>query len=125
MAEQPQDLNLPTATVNKIIKDCLPVSCKVSKEANTAITRAASVFIMFATFSAHSVAQRNKRKTITGTDVVTAMGDMQFDKIESILASNRDIWKKDVENNKVVEVIKNSNNNEVRPHIIIPHEESS
>ena len=39
MAEKPEDLNLPTSIVTKIIKDCLPVSCKVSKEANAAITK--------------------------------------------------------------------------------------
>ena len=39
MAERPEDLNLPTSIVTKIIKDCLPVSCKVSKEANAAIAK--------------------------------------------------------------------------------------
>jgi hypothetical protein len=39
MAERPEDLNLPTSIVTKIIKDCLPSSCKVSKEANAAITK--------------------------------------------------------------------------------------
>ena len=39
MAEKPEDLNLPTSIVTKIIKDCLPASCKVSKEANAAITK--------------------------------------------------------------------------------------
>lgn len=39
MAERPEDLNLPTAIVTKMIKDCLPPSCKVSKEANIAITK--------------------------------------------------------------------------------------
>ena len=39
MAERPEDLNLPTSIVTKIIKDCLPASCKVSKEANAAIAK--------------------------------------------------------------------------------------
>jgi histone H3/H4 len=39
MAEKPEDLNLPTSIVTKIIKDCLPSTCKVSKEANAAITK--------------------------------------------------------------------------------------
>ena len=39
MAERPEDLNLPTSIVTKIIKDCLPGSCKVSKEANAAIAK--------------------------------------------------------------------------------------
>ena len=39
MAERPEDLNLPTSIVTKIIKDCLPNTCKVSKEANAAIAK--------------------------------------------------------------------------------------
>ena len=39
MAERPEDLNLPTTVVTKIIKDCLPSTCKVSKEANVAIAK--------------------------------------------------------------------------------------
>lgn len=39
MAERPEDLNLPTSIVTKIIKDCLPPTCKVSKEANAAIAK--------------------------------------------------------------------------------------
>ena len=39
MAERPEDLNLPTSIVTKIIKDCLPGTCKVSKEANAAIAK--------------------------------------------------------------------------------------
>ena len=39
MAERPEDLNLPTSIVTRIIKDCLPASCKVSKEANAAIAK--------------------------------------------------------------------------------------
>ena len=44
MAERPEDLNLPTAIVTKMIKDCLPVNCKVSKEANVAITKVSKLY---------------------------------------------------------------------------------
>ena len=101
MAERPEDLNLPTSIVTKIIKDCLPGSCKVSKEANAAIAKvidpiypekirlsqpcfqAASVFVLYATSSANQAAQKSSRKTITGGDVINAMGEMDFDKVNS------------------------------------------
>ena len=89
-------------SVTKLIKDCLPTSCKVSKEANAAIAKvgsdqifpfpsayscqAASVFVLYATSSANSVAQKSSRKTITGPDVVNAMSDMDFDKVTSYQA---------------------------------------
>ena len=45
MAERPEDLNLPTSIVTKIIKDCLPNTCKVSKEANAAIAKVRIEFL--------------------------------------------------------------------------------
>ena len=39
MAERPEDLNLPTPVVAKLINDCLPSNCKVSDEAKVAITK--------------------------------------------------------------------------------------
>ena len=39
MAERPEDLNLPTPVVSKLISDCLPANCKVTDEAKVAITK--------------------------------------------------------------------------------------
>merc|ERR1712226_291830 len=100
MGERPEDLNLPTSVVTKIIKDCLPSTCKVSKEANAAIAKAASVFVLYATSSANTVAQKSNRKTITGADVVSAMGDMEFDKFVRPLENSLAIWKKSQQSKK-------------------------
>jgi len=100
MAERPEDLNLPTSIVTKLIKDCLPSSCKVSKEANAAIAKAASVFVLYATSSANAVAQKSSRKTITGPDVVNAMSDMDFEKFVRPLENSLAIWKKNQKDKK-------------------------
>ena len=51
------------------------------------------MFVLYATSSANGVAQKSSRKTITGPDVVTAMGEMEFDKfvrpLENSLASKK------------------------------------
>ena len=48
MAERPEDLNLPTPIVSKLIKDCLPSNCKVTDEAKVAITKVKLIkFIQF------------------------------------------------------------------------------
>jgi len=94
MAEKPEDLNLPTSIVTKIIKDCLPNNCKVSKEANAAIAKAASVFVLYTTSSANAVAQKSNRKTISGQDVISAMTDMEFDKFVKPLENSLALWKK-------------------------------
>jgi hypothetical protein len=44
MAERPEDLNFPTTIVTKMIKDCLPTNCKVSKEANIAIAKVSILY---------------------------------------------------------------------------------
>jgi len=76
MAERPEDLNLPASVVTKIIKEALPPNVKVSKEANAAVAKAASVFVLYATSCANNVAVKSNRKTLLGSDVITAMKDM-------------------------------------------------
>lgn len=46
MAERPEDLNLPTPVVSKLISDCLPSNCKVTDEAKVAITKVMSPLIV-------------------------------------------------------------------------------
>ena len=115
MAERPEDLNLPTPVVSKLISDCLPANCKVTDEAKVAITKvvqrsaglswgphwltcssqAASVFVLYATSQANSMAHNQSRKTIYGQDVIMAMNEMEFDKfvrpLENSLASINNI----------------------------------
>lgn len=49
MAERPEDLNLPNAVVARIIKEALPTGINVGKDARIAISKAASVFVLYAT----------------------------------------------------------------------------
>jgi DNA polymerase epsilon subunit 3 len=73
MAEKADDLKLPLANVGRVIKGALPEGVAVSKEARTAIARAASVFVLHATNFANDAATRGKRKTIGAQDVITAL----------------------------------------------------
>merc|ERR1712241_289113 len=93
MAENPEDLNLPTAVVKRIVSDAVPASCKVSKEANAAIAKAASVFVLYATSCANNVAQKSHRKTLTGADVIKAIHEMEFDKFVKPLEASLESWK--------------------------------
>merc|ERR1712113_492926 len=93
MAERPEDLNLPSSVVSRIIKEALPPSVKVSKEAQAAVAKAASVFVLYATSCANNVALKHHRKTIHGGDVVKAMEDMEFDKFIKPLENSLESWK--------------------------------
>jgi len=93
MAERPEDLNLPGSIVSRIVKDALPDGTKVSKEAQQAIAKAASVFVLYATSCSNQIAQKSNRKTIHGQDVISAMEDMEFDKFIRPLEANLEGWK--------------------------------
>ncbi|XP_069789675.1 DNA polymerase epsilon subunit 3 isoform X6 [Narcine bancroftii] len=80
MAERPEDLNLPNAVITRIIKEALPDGVNISKEARSAISRAASVFVLYATSCANNFAMKSKRKTLSASDVLAAMEEMEFDR---------------------------------------------
>jgi len=49
MAEKPEDLTLPQASVGRIISDALPPNTMISAEVRKVISKAASVFILYTT----------------------------------------------------------------------------
>ena len=93
MAERPEDLNLPGAVVTRIVKDAVAPGTKVSKEAQQAIAKAASVFILYATSCSNQIATKSNRKTIHGQDVIAAMEDMEFSKFVDPLEKILEGWK--------------------------------
>lgn len=100
MAERPEDLNLPTAVVSRIVKEALPEGVNVSKEAKAAISKAASVFVLFATSCANNFAMKAKRKTLTGQDVLAAMEDMEFEKFIEPLKENLELFRRELKGKK-------------------------
>ena len=61
---------------------------------NVSLCQAASVFVLYATSQANTMAQNQSRKTIYSQDVISAMNEMEFDKfvrpLENSLASKYD-----------------------------------
>uniref|UniRef100_A0A287CVN7 DNA polymerase epsilon subunit 3 n=1 Tax=Ictidomys tridecemlineatus TaxID=43179 RepID=A0A287CVN7_ICTTR len=82
MAERPEDLNLPSAVITRIIKEALPEGVNISKEAQSAISCTASVFVLYATSCANNFAMKGKRKTLNASDVLSAMEEMEFQRRE-------------------------------------------
>ncbi|XP_064616234.1 DNA polymerase epsilon subunit 3-like [Liolophura sinensis] len=100
MAERPEDLNLPNTVVARIIKDAIPDGVNVSKEARLAISKAASVFVLYATSCSNNFAMKAKRKTINAQDVLAAMEDMEFDKFIEPLQQCLDGFRKEQQDKK-------------------------
>lgn len=63
----------------------IPDGVNVSKEARLAISKAASVFVLYATSCSNNFAMKAKRKTINANDVISAMDEMEFDQFEDPL----------------------------------------
>lgn len=93
MAERPEDLNLPMAVVTRITKEALPDNCLISKEARLALSKAASVFVLYATSCANNVALKHKRKTLTAGDVLSSMEDMEFETFLEPLKESLEAYK--------------------------------
>merc|ERR1719454_1037201 len=74
-----QDIYLPIANIAKILKQSTPTNGKVAKEAKVCMQEAVSEFISFITSEAAESCSKDKRKTVTGEDIITAFKKLGFD----------------------------------------------
>ncbi|KAM9594660.1 DNA polymerase epsilon subunit 3 [Haliaeetus albicilla] len=100
MAERPEDLNLPNAVITRIIKEALPDGVNISKEARSAISRAASVFVLYATSCANNFAMKGKRKTLNASDVLSAMEEMEFQRFVAPLKESLEVYRREQKGKK-------------------------
>jgi nuclear transcription Y subunit beta len=74
------------ANINRIMKRSLPPNAKIAKDAKETVQECVSEFISFITSEASDKVMAEKRKTITGDDVLWAMSTLGFDKYVEPLA---------------------------------------
>jgi len=115
MAEKPEELSLPLASVNKVINDALPSKVNVSSETRKTIAKAASVFVLYTTATAASMAQKAGRKTMNATDVLDALDEIEYPQfksdLETLLAGYRQAQQKKKETSTARKSDKNKSNN--------------
>ena len=94
-----QDRFLPIANISRIMKKACPPNAKISKEAKETVQECVSEFISFVTSEASDKVLGEKRKTITGDDVLWACSTLGFDKyvepLKNYLSKYRDSVAKD------------------------------
>lgn len=73
------DFDPPLACIKRILKNTLPESTNVGKDASVAFARACGIFIIYLTACANDFAREGKRQTITANDVLAAMKELDFD----------------------------------------------
>ena len=79
-----QDRWLPIANVARIMKNTLPPTAKVSKDAKECMQECVSEFISFITSEASDKCLKEK-KTINGEDILYSMYDLGFENYAEVL----------------------------------------
>ncbi|XP_027109518.2 nuclear transcription factor Y subunit B-4-like [Coffea arabica] len=74
-----QDRLLPIANVGRVMRQILPPSAKISKEAKETIQECATEFISFVTAEASDKCYKENRKTVNGDDICWALSTLGFD----------------------------------------------
>ncbi|KIJ65115.1 hypothetical protein HYDPIDRAFT_175151 [Hydnomerulius pinastri MD-312] len=74
-----QDRFLPIANVSRIMKQSVPSTAKIAKDAKECVQECVSEFISFITSEAAEKCQIEKRKTIGGEDILYAMATLGFE----------------------------------------------
>ena len=96
MAEKPQDFNFPQTVINKLLQQAvslmnaifmttkteritqLPEGVTVTRDAKSAIGKAASIFVLYATSCAHKFAQQEGHDQVSAQNIVQAADHMGF-----------------------------------------------
>lgn len=100
MVEKIQDLNLPTAAVTRLIKDALPDGINVAKEARIAISKAASVFIIYLSSAAINEAKKLNHRTMTPQNIFDALEEIEFESFIEPLKESLELYRKAVKDKK-------------------------
>ena len=80
-----QDRLLPIANVARIMKQAVPTSAKIAKDAKECVQECVSEFISFLTSEAAERCQQEKRKTVNGEDIIWAMETLGFDQYSQLM----------------------------------------
>ncbi|XP_042896365.1 DNA polymerase epsilon subunit 3 [Parasteatoda tepidariorum] len=100
MAQKAEDFNLPLSAISKIVKEAIPEGVQVTDVAKVALSKAASVFILYSTSSANNFSHAANRKRILGRDVFDALKDMKLEFLNHPLHNALTAYKNTMETKK-------------------------
>lgn len=116
--QQEQDRMLPIANVGRIMKQILPPTAKISKEAKQTMQECATEFISFVTGEASDKCHKENRKTVNGDDICWALTALGFDNYAEVLVRYLHKYR-EAEREKANQISKGSDNNNNNNHITI------
>ncbi|CAD6890714.1 unnamed protein product [Tilletia controversa] len=85
LAPAPPLETLPIANISRIMRRSLPESAKIGKDAKEAVQIVLSEFISFVTSEANERCLADRRKTISGDDLLTAFRLLGLDEYHEVL----------------------------------------
>mmetsp|Transcript_34401 Transcript_34401/g.83230 ORF Transcript_34401/g.83230 Transcript_34401/m.83230 type:complete len:129 (-) Transcript_34401:342-728(-) len=74
-----ENLEMPIATVNRIIKNALPNNTQVAKDVKSLFSKAAGIFIIYLSTHANEICQDRSKSTISANDVLAAVREVEMD----------------------------------------------
>jgi DNA polymerase epsilon subunit 3 len=77
-SEKDKEFEVPLAAINKILKASLPEGAVCTKDAKSAFSKAAGIFVLYITSCANDMAKSNKRHTITAQDITNALSELGY-----------------------------------------------
>ncbi|KAJ3232773.1 DEAH-box RNA helicase prp16 [Chytriomyces hyalinus] len=80
-----KDRLLPIANVSRLMKRALPENAKIAKDAKDCLQECVSEFISFVTSEASDRCTLEKRKTVSGDDIIFALQSLGFDNYSETL----------------------------------------
>mmetsp|Transcript_35427 Transcript_35427/g.56916 ORF Transcript_35427/g.56916 Transcript_35427/m.56916 type:complete len:158 (-) Transcript_35427:289-762(-) len=73
------NLEMPIATVNRIIKNALPTNTQVARDVKSLFSKAAGIFIIYLSTHANEICQERKKSTISAQDVLAAVREIEME----------------------------------------------
>ena len=83
--EKTTDPFLPIANIGSIMKECLPANTKLTRGAKELVQESVTELICFVALQAQTYAVSHRRKTVNGSDIITALHDLGFARFHAIL----------------------------------------
>ncbi|MCJ1475917.1 hypothetical protein MMC13_004581 [Lambiella insularis] len=90
-----EDLSMPRTMVQRLAKGVLPSNTQLQKDAITAFSKGATMFVNFLVHSSHAHTLKSQRKTISPADIFLGLRDTEFEllipRLEAELAKYNDV----------------------------------
>jgi len=76
--DKDKEFEVPLAAINKILKASLPEGAVCTKDAKSAFSKAAGIFVLYITACANDMAKGHKRQTINAQDIMSALTELGY-----------------------------------------------